>query len=58
MPAATVTVTVDHDEAADVWYVRATDLPGLHVEAPTFAELLAVIKDVASDLMAEPARDR
>src|SRR5258707_5663829 len=46
------TVTVAHDENEGVWYVESSDIPGLHVEAPTFDALLEVITDAALDLIA------
>lgn len=46
------TVTVCHDEAEHVWYVHASDLPGLHAEAPTLDALVAIIEDLAPDLVA------
>lgn len=45
------TVTVCHDEAAHVWYVHDSDLPGLRAEAGTFDELVAIIEDVTPDLV-------
>lgn len=45
------TVTVCHDEGAHLWYVHASDLPGLHAEASTLDELVALIEDVAPDLI-------
>lgn len=44
------TVTVCHDEAAGVWYVHDSDLPGLHAEAATLDALVAIIADVTPDL--------
>ncbi|KQT47757.1 hypothetical protein ASG52_10850 [Methylobacterium sp. Leaf456] len=44
-------VTVHHDAASGVWYVHDSELPGLHAEAPTLDALVAIIEDVAPDLM-------
>ena len=51
------TVTVCHDEAACLWYVHDSDLPGLHAEAATLDELVAIIEDVAPDLVGAEAGD-
>ncbi len=54
-------VTVQHDEASGVWYVHDSELPGLHVEAPTLDALIAIIEDVAPDLIEtnlSPSADR
>ncbi|GAB6846007.1 hypothetical protein JCM2811A_50090 [Methylorubrum rhodinum] len=44
-------VTVHHDAASGVWYVHDSELPGLHAEAPTLDALVAIIEDVAPDLI-------
>ena len=46
------TVTVSHDEAESVWFVQSSDVPGLNAEAPTLDELVAVIANVAPELIA------
>ena len=38
-PLATFTVTCRWDEAARVWYVDESDVPGLATEATTFEQL-------------------
>lgn len=48
----TLAVTVSHDKKESVWHVLSSDIPGLHAEAATLDELVAVITDVASDLIA------
>ena len=45
-------VTVSHDNQENIWFVLASDVPGLNAEAETFDELVAVIFDVAPDLIA------
>ena len=45
-------VNVNHDKKENVWYVLSSDFPGLHAEAETLDELVAVISDVALDLIA------
>lgn len=47
----TLAVTVSHDKQEAVWYVLSSDVPGLHAEAKTLDELVAVISDVAPDLI-------
>lgn len=46
------TVTVRHDEAAHIWYVHESDVPGLHAEAATLDELVGVIEALSPDLIA------
>jgi hypothetical protein len=45
-------VNVSHDKQESVWYVRSSDILGLHAEAETLDELVTVISDVAPDLIA------
>ncbi len=49
---ATLAVNVSHDKQECVWHVLSSDIPGLHAEAGTLDELVAVIADVALDLIA------
>jgi uncharacterized protein DUF1902 len=46
------TVTVAHDEENGIWYVVSSDIPGLHVEAPSLHLLVDVVDEVAPDLIA------
>lgn len=48
---ATLAVNVSHDSQEHVWFVLSSDIPGLHAEAETLDELVAVISDVAPDLI-------
>ena len=48
----TLAVIVSHDKQEGVWHVLSSDVPGLHAEAETLDELVAVIADVAPDLIA------
>ena len=48
----TLTVNVSHDKQESVWFVLSSDIPGLHAEAETLDEPVAVISDVAPDLIA------
>jgi Domain of unknown function (DUF1902) len=43
---------VCHDKAQNVWFVLSSNIPGLHAEAETLEGLVAVIADVAPDLIA------
>ena len=45
-------VNVSHDKQESVWYVLSSDILGWHAEAETLDELVAVISDVAPDLIA------
>jgi hypothetical protein len=47
----TLTVQVEHDEVSGIWYVAASDLPGLAAEAESYDALVAIIQDVAPDLL-------
>lgn len=47
-----LTINVSHDEQEGVWHVLSSDLPGLNAEAATLDELVAVIADLAPDLIA------
>ena len=38
-PMRTVTVKAEWDDEAQVWYVKKSNLPGLHIEADTPVEL-------------------
>ncbi len=49
------TVIVGFDEAEHRYYVLDSDIPGLHVETPTFEEFIEVTKDFAPDLIGERA---
>lgn len=40
-----------HDEEADVWYVAASDIPGLHLEADTPQALIARLWDAAPEMI-------
>jgi predicted RNase H-like HicB family nuclease len=44
-------VTVAWDASNGIWFVEESDLPGLCVEARTLDEMMAVIDDVAPDLL-------
>jgi hypothetical protein len=46
------TVTVAHDEIEGVWFVQASEVPGLNAEAPTLNALIDAISDLAPDLVA------
>ena len=47
----TLAVNVSHDKAQSLWFVLSSDIPGLHAEAETLDELVAVIAEVAPDLI-------
>jgi hypothetical protein len=52
MPPRLIVVNAARDEDAGVWFVESSDLPGLHVEAPTLDSLVEIVVDVAPDLVA------
>ena len=43
-----------HDVDHDVFYVLSSDILGLHVEAATFEEFVAITREIAHDLVGEP----
>ena len=47
-----LTVIVSHDKIENVWHVLSSDVPGLHAEAETLDDLVAVIADLAPQLIA------
>ena len=44
-------VLAQWDADAGVWYVKATDIPGLNVEAETLEHFRDVVCDVAAELI-------
>lgn len=44
-------IQISLDEDAGVYYVRNSDVPGLHVEADTIDEVMAIVRDVLPDLV-------
>lgn len=53
-PPTTFTVSAIWDDVAGVFYSQS-DLPGLHVEAATFDEFVALVHDLAPDMIADNA---
>jgi len=51
----TYTVYVCKVSETGRYCVNSSDIPGLHVEADTFEEFVAIVKDVAPDLLGEAA---
>ena len=47
-----LTVSVGHDVAEGIWHIVASEVPGLNAEAETLDELVAVIADLAPELIA------
>ena len=50
--AHAIQVTVSQDEKEGVWFVQASDVPGLNAEAATLDALVEAIADLAPDLVA------
>ena len=44
-------IKAKYDVEDKVWFIVESDIPGLHVEAETFEQLLEVIYDVAGELI-------
>ena len=49
--AMSYSVSVGYDEKLRRYYVLASDIPGLNVEADDFEEFVDVVRDVAPDLL-------
>lgn len=49
---ASFTVTAIWDAEAGVFYSQS-DIPGLHVEAATFDEFVALVRDLAPEMIAD-----
>ena len=47
------TVKLVWDEEAQVWYTQTDDIPGLALSAPVYDELVAIVRDVAPELLEE-----
>jgi predicted RNase H-like HicB family nuclease len=47
----TITVKADWDDEAQVWYIKESDLPGLHIEAETPVELYSKLPGAIEDLL-------
>jgi hypothetical protein len=47
----TVTVKASWDDEAQVWYVKESSLPGLHLEADTPVELYGKLPGAIEDLL-------
>ena len=48
---AMVKLTVDYDDEAKVWFVKTSDLSGVHAEAETLDELCGKLPAIVSDLI-------
>lgn len=44
-------VHIAHDEESGRWYIAASDIPGLRLEADTVHDLIRKVEDVAPDLI-------
>jgi hypothetical protein len=47
----TITVKADWDDEAQVWYVKESNLAGLHIEAETPVELYGKLPGAIEDLL-------
>lgn len=48
-------VHVGQDSETHRYYVDASDIPGLNVEADTFEEFVNIVQDIAPDLLGQNA---
>ena len=44
-------IVLAYDELADVWYIRDSEVPGLHIEAESFEALKARLGQATADLL-------
>jgi Domain of unknown function (DUF1902) len=51
MITTTITVKAAWDDEAQVWYVKESSLPGLHIEADTPVELYSKLPGAIEDLL-------
>jgi predicted RNase H-like HicB family nuclease len=51
MTSKSYVVLAQWDEQDSVWYVKASDIPGLFVEAETLEEFREIVYDVAPELI-------
>jgi Domain of unknown function (DUF1902) len=56
MVEAPITVNVAYDPEIDVWYVKASSLAGLNVEAKTVDKLIDKLPGAVTDLLGESGR--
>ena len=56
MVEAPITVNVAYDPEIDVWYVIASSLAGLNVEAKTVDKLIDKLPEAVTDLLQESGR--
>ena len=47
----TITIKAAWDDEAQVWYVKESSLPGLHIEADTPVELYSKLPGAIEDLL-------
>ena len=50
-----IDIDVGFDTDANVYFVLASDLPGLRIQMPTFEGFIEVAMDLAPDLMDDPS---
>ena len=46
-----VRLTVDYDDEAKIWFVKTSDLTGVHTEAETLDDLCSKLPAIVSDLV-------
>ncbi len=46
-------VNIDRNGDTGTWFVEASDVPGLNVEAPTFEALVSLIEQTIPELLGE-----
>jgi hypothetical protein len=56
MLEAPITVNVAYDPEIDLWYVKASSLAGLNVEAKTVDKLIGKLPGAVTDLLEESGR--
>ena len=51
MDGLKVVVKFTHDADANVWYVLESTVPGLHVEANSFEEMIEILEECVPELL-------
>jgi len=52
-----ITITANWDAKEKLWYATSKDITGLHVCCPTLDEVIEVVDDVLTDLVAHNLKE-
>lgn len=48
---ALLTIQIEWDGEAEIWFVKESDIPGLHAEAETQDHMLEILREVIPELV-------